>query len=97
MMEYDSNNYKLMGLTEKQKEKLKWDLKAFCRNFDKGITIQKYNKYYYIFNGIVPDDDIYDEMWIFSCDSLDVINGWLYGMVQANHGYMNLFKKESGK
>ena len=92
-MKYD--NYKLMGLNGKQKEKIKWNLKVFCENFNKGITIQKYGKYYYIFNGIVQDDDVYDEMWVFSCDSLDVINGWLYGMVQANNGYMKLFKGDN--
>ena len=88
-MKYD--NYKLVNINDKQKEKLKWNLQAFCGNFSKGITIQKYGKYYYIFDGIIEDKDIYDSVWIFSCDSLDVINGWLYGMVQANNGYIKMF------
>lgn len=92
------DNYKLMNFKVKEVDAIKMNLKAFCGNFNKGITIQKYGKYYYIFDGIMEDDDIlYDVNWVFSCDSLDVINGWLYGMVQANNGFMELFEKVSDR
>ena len=40
------------------------------------------------------EEDIIVYNYVYRVDSLNELNGWLYGMVQANHGYLKLFKGE---
>ena len=94
------NNYNLINFKVKDREYIERQLKAFCMNFSGGITIYKRVGYYksdtryYIYIGII--DDLARD-YIYMVYNLDELKGWLYGMVQANNGYMSLFKKESGK
>lgn len=90
------NNYNLINFKVRDKEYIERKLKAFCMNFDKGITIEKRvgycknDKTYRIYVGNL--ENINDIDYIYKVDTLDEVNGWLYGMVQANNGYMKLFK-----
>ena len=90
-----NNNYNLIYFKVRDKEEIETTLKAFCYNFDKGITIYKRVGYYksdtryYIYVG--ASDDLTRD-YVYMVSSLAELNGWLYGMVQANHGYLELFK-----
>ena len=92
------NNYNLVNFKVKDKEYIETTLKAFCMNFSRGITIYKKIGYYkndisyYIYFGKITEEQMYFHEYIYRVDSLDELKGWLYGMVQANNGYMNLFK-----
>ena len=89
------NNYNLINFKVRDKEYIEKELKAFCGNFSKGITIFKQSRdNYYIFNGVVCYGTLYSENHIYRAESLDELKGWLYGMVQANNGYMKWFKGE---
>lgn len=94
------NNYNLIRLTIKEKEKIERQLKAFCGNFDKGITIYKRVGYYksdvsyLIYVGNITEEEIYFDDYVYRVYSVDELQGWLYGMVQANNGYMKAFKGE---
>ena len=65
-------------LTPKELEKIQRNLKAFLFHF-KPITIKKntYNKCYFIYQEKEPDHNIQ------MCESIQYLNGWLYGAVQA--------------
>jgi hypothetical protein len=67
-------------LTEKQLQTIEKHLKAFNNNFQP-IEILRYNKIFYVFQGINEEQN----NWIYSADSIENINGWLYGTVQANN------------
>ena len=92
------NNYNLINFKVKDKEYIETKIKAFCMNFGRGITIYKRVGYYKsdisyrIYFGKITEEQMYFHDYIYRVDSLDELNGWLYGMVQANNGYMNLFK-----
>ena len=92
------NNYNLIRLTIREKEKIERQLKAFCGNFDKGITIYKRVGYYksdvsyLIYVGNITEEEIYFDDYVYRVDSIEELKGWLYGMVQANNGYMKAFK-----
>lgn len=94
------NNYNLIRLTIREKEKIEIQLKAFCGNFDKGITIYKRVGYYksdvsyLIYVGNITEEEIYFDDYVYRVDSIEELKGWLYGMVQANNGYMKAFKGE---
>lgn len=86
-------NYNVINFKVKDIEYIEKELKAFCSNFNKGITIFKQSKNnYYIFSGVVCYGTLYSTDYVYRVESLDELKGWLYGMVQANNGYMNLFK-----
>lgn len=96
------NNYNLINFKVKDREYIERQLKAFCCNFNKGITIEKRVGYYKsditykIYVGIIDLEDIYYNSsleYIYKADGLDELKGWLYGMVQANNGYLKLFKE----
>ena len=92
------NNYNLINFKVRDKEYIERKLKAFCGNFDKGITIYKRVGYYKndityrIYVGNIKEEEISDDDYIYMVNNLDELKGWLYGMVQANNGYMKLFK-----
>ena len=92
------NNYNLIRLTIREKEKIERQLKAFCGNFDKGITIYKRVGYYksdvsyLIYVGNITEEEIYFDDYVYRVDSIEELKGWLYGMVQANNGYLKAFK-----
>lgn len=94
------NNYNLINFKVRDKEYIERQLKAFCMNFDKGITIYKRVGYYKndityrIYVGNIKEEEISDDEYIYMVNNLDELKGWLYGMVQANNGYMKLFKGE---
>ena len=95
------NNFNLVGFKVRDREEIERKLQAFCMNFNKGITIYKRVGYYksdiryLIYVGNVENiEDIKDMEYIYCVYSLDELKGWLYGMVQANNGYMKLFKGE---
>lgn len=93
------NNYNLINFKVKDKEYIERQLKAFCGNFNKGITIEKRVGYYKsdityrIYTCIIDMEDILKAEYIYKADSLDELKGWLYGMVQANNGYLKVFKE----
>lgn len=93
------NNYNLINFKVKDKEYIERELKAFCMNYQMGITIYKREGYYKgditykIYIG-VDEDTIKVKDYIYMVNSLDELKGWLYGMIQANNGYMKLFKGE---
>ena len=94
------NNYNLINFKVKDKEYIERQLKAFCMNYQRGITIYKRVGYYkgdityYIYFGNIEDDYLISNNYIYHTNSLDELKGWLYGMIQANNGYMKLFKGE---
>lgn len=94
------NNYNLIRLTKREEEKIERQLKAFCGNFDKGITIYKRVGYYksdisyLIYVGNISEEEIRFDDYVYRVYSVDELQGWLYGMVQANNGYMKAFKGE---
>ena len=89
------NNYNLINFKVRDREYIEKELQAFCYNFDKGITLYKRVGYYksdtryYIYIG--ASDDLTRD-YIYMVYNLDELKGWLYGMVQANNGYMKAFK-----
>lgn len=93
------NNYNLINFKVKEREYIERELNAFCNNFNKGITIEKRVGYckgditYRIYTGIVDMENLFDDEYIYRVDSLDELKGWLYGMVQANNGYLKIFKE----
>lgn len=93
------NNYNLINFKVRDKEYIEKELKAFCGNFKEGITIYKRVGYYKndityrIYLGNIKEEEISDD-YIYMVNNLDELKGWLYGMVQANNGYMKLFKGE---
>jgi len=90
------NNYNLINFKVRDKEYIERQLKAFCMNFEKGITIYKRVGYYKgditykIYIG-TDEDTIKMKDYIYMVDNLDELKGWLYGMVQANNGYIKVF------
>lgn len=66
-------------MTQKQKEIIKDNLRAFIANFGE-IRIEKedYGKGFYVFS---PADS---ESWVQYCYNIDYLNGWLYGCVQGS-------------
>ncbi|MBQ7141424.1 MAG: hypothetical protein IJO32_07990 [Bacilli bacterium] len=92
------NNYTLINFEVKDKEYIERTLEAFCMNFKEGITIYKRVGYYKgditykIYIGNLNDTQSHE--YIYQVDNIDELKGWLYGMVQANNGYMKLFKGE---
>ena len=91
-------NYNLLNFRVRDVEYIEKELTAFCGNFSRGITIDKhigYNKNditYYIYFGVITKEQMYYHDYIYRVDSLDELKGWLYGMVQANNGYLKLFE-----
>ena len=91
------NNYNLINFKVKDREYIERKLKAFCGNFDKGITIHKRVGYYkndityLIYVGNITEEEIYFDDYVYRVDSIEELKGWLYGMVQANNGYLKLF------
>lgn len=70
----------MAGLTEKQKEKICKNLHAFTHWFgEPRIERDPYRKV--AFMVYLPADS---ETWIQYCESIDYLNGWLYGCVQAH-------------
>jgi hypothetical protein len=96
-LEMKENNFNLVGFKVRDMEEIETTLKAFCMNFNKGITIYKRVGYYkgdtryYIYVGT---SDILSRDYIYMVDNLEELKGWLYGMVQANNGYLKAFKGE---
>ena len=91
------NNYSLIRLTKREKEKIERQLQAFCYNFNKGITIYKrigyYNDITYkIYIGNITEEELMNNEYIYQVESIEELKGWLYGMVQANNGYLKQFK-----
>ena len=92
------NNYNLFNFKVRDREYVEKELKAFCMNFEKGITIYKKNGYYkneisyFIYVGVLKEEtQMYFHQYIYRVDTLDELKGWLYGMVQANNGYIKVF------
>lgn len=94
------NNYNLINFKVRDKEYIDRELKAFCGNFKEGIIIYKRVGYYKsdityrIYVGNIKEEEISNDDYIYMVNNLDELKGWLYGMVQANNGYMKLFKGE---
>lgn len=92
------NNYNLINFKVRDREYIEKELKAFCGNFDKGITIYKRVGYYksdvsyLIYVGNITEEEIRFDDYVYRVYSVDELQGWLYGMVQANNGYIKLFK-----
>ena len=65
-------------MTDRQKEVIKDNLKAFKANFD-SIRIEKEccGRGFYVFVPATSDS------YIQYCYNIDYLNGWLYGCVQA--------------
>jgi len=70
-------------LTPKEYLQIETNLKAFLNNFE-SIIILKCNKTYYVF--VSPNAEYSN--YIHYSSSIDYINGWLYGAVQANNKIM---------
>ena len=95
------NNYSLIRLTKREKEKIERQLQAFCYNFNKGITIYKRIGYYKgdiiykIYIGNIKEEELINNEYIYQVESIEELKGWLYGMVQANNGYLKAFKGDN--
>lgn len=65
-------------MTNRQKEIIKDNLKAFTHNFG-DIRIEQYmkNEGFYVYYPAQSDD------YIQYCENIDYLNGWLYGIVQG--------------
>lgn len=90
------SNYNLINFKVREREEIEKELKAFCKNFKMGITIYKRVGYYksdirYCIYVGVSDDLTKD--YVYMAESIEELKGWLYGMVQANNGYLKLFDK----
>ena len=66
------------GMTERQKNLIEKNLKAFVYNFG-SVRIEKenYGKGFYVF---YPEDS---DSYIQYCYSIEYLDGWLYGCVQG--------------
>ena len=95
---YNENNYNLIDFKVRDREYIEKELLAFCSNFEKGITIFKREGYskkdisYVIYVGNLSYDDLVVNDYCYRVGSLDELKGFLYGMVKANNGCLNLFK-----
>ena len=76
-------------MTDKQKEIIKDNLRAFEYNFGK-VRIEKedYGNGFYVFNPV--DSSSYVQY----CYNIDYLNGWLYGCVQAVNKIVRPIEKE---
>ena len=92
-------NYNCINFKVKEVEFIEKELRAFCNNFDKGITLEKWqgmrkNDYcFYIYVGVI-DKIKWEHEYIYRVDTIEELKGWLYGMVQANNGYLKKFSSE---
>ena len=73
-------------LNTREQEKIERNLKAFKFNFTDEIKILKINKHYYIFKS--EEINEHYSNYIYNSNSIENINGWLYGAVQAKCGMM---------
>ena len=65
-------------MTEKQKEIIKDNLRAFIANFGEvRIEKEECGKGFYVFYPVES------ESWIHFCYDINYLNGWLYGVVQG--------------
>ena len=76
-------------MTNKQKEIIVDNLRAFEHNFGK-VRIEKenYGRGFYVFSP--ADSDSYVQY----CYNIDYLNGWLYGCVQAVNKIVKPIEKE---
>ena len=73
-------------MTERQKELIGDNLRAFIHNFG-DVRIEQYtpDRGFYVY--FPPEDETYIQY----CYSIDYLDGWLYGVVQGAN--MKVFKK----
>jgi hypothetical protein len=78
----------VVSMSEKQKEIIKDNLRAFIANFGE-VRIEKedYGKGFYVFS---PADS---ESYIQFCYDINYLNGWLYGCIQGALGCVKLITK----
>ena len=78
-------------MTKRQKEIIKDNLNAYIANFGY-ITIEKEEcgKGFYVFTS---EERKKSGSWTHYCYSIDYLNGWLYGAVQAVNGIMKPIEK----
>lgn len=74
----------VIGMTEKQKEIIADNLRAYKVNFGY-IKIEKedYGKGFYVF---ISEEKAKQGSWTQYCYNIDYLNGWLYGCVQGAMG-----------
>lgn len=69
-------------MTKKQIEKIQDNLRAYENNFEKPFIVQEdYGKGFYVYRN--ENDFKNGNSWVQFCYSLDYLDGWLYGAVQA--------------
>lgn len=78
-------------MTKRQKEIIKDNLNAYIANFGY-ISIEKedYGKGFYVYT---DEERKTSGSWTQYCYSIDYLNGWLYGAVQAINGIMKPIEK----
>lgn len=79
-------------MTNKQKEIIADNLRAYIANFGK-IIVEKadYDRGFYVY---LNEQEKGEGHYIQYCYNIDYLNGWLYGAVQAANGIMKSIDKE---
>lgn len=81
-----------MTLTEKQRETIADNLRAYLANFGTVIIERAdYGGGFYVFTS---EEDHKEGHHVQFCYNIDYLNGWLYGAVQAANGVMKRINKE---
>lgn len=79
-------------MTERQKEIIKDNLRAYKNNFGYiCIIAEDYGKGFYVFTS---PERAEQRSWTQYCYNIDYLNGWLYGAVQAVNGIMKPINRE---
>jgi hypothetical protein len=72
----------LSSLTERQREKLSDNYSAYVHNFEKPVIVpEDYGRGFYVYRN--ADDWKAGNSWVQFCYSIEYLDGWLYGAVQA--------------
>lgn len=72
----------MKGLTERQREKIADNLRAYVHNFETtAIVREDFGPGFYVYRN--EDDAKSGSNWVQFCYNIDYLNGWLYGAVQA--------------
>ena len=77
-------------MTEREKEIIKRNMDAFIANFESPFIVKDGREFYVYRNKTEYDKGAGN--WVQYCKSIDYLDGWLYGAVQAKCGQIR--KKE---
>lgn len=84
---------KFDDMTEKQKEIIKDNLRAYLHNFGFiKIVKEDFGNGFYVFT---DEQRVEGGSWTQYCYNIDYLNGWLFGCVQAANGIMKKQVSES--